>query len=232
MSRALVIAHRGASAREPENSLAAFRAAATLGADAVELDIHATADGALIVHHDELIEGAHAIPRLTADQVRAFRLPDGEPLPTLEQALAAVGGGTRLQVFIEVKSLDPRFDGRLLDAMQRGPNPSGYAIHSFDHRIVRRLGLARPGLRCGVLSSSYPIRPLAALADAGATILWQERTMVDRPLADALHGSGMQLLVWTVDDAADMQRLLELGVDGLCSNRPDVARRAVDARGA
>lgn len=230
MSRALVIAHRGASAREPENSLAAFRAAATLGADAVELDIHATADGALIVHHDELIERAHAIPRLTADQVRTFRLPNGEPLPTLEQALAAVG--TRLQVFIEVKSLDPRFDGRLLDAMQRGPNPSSYAIHSFDHRIVRRLGLVRPGLRCGVLSSSYPIRPLAALADAGATILWQERTMVDRPLADALHGSGMQLLVWTVDDAADMQRLLELGVDGLCSNRPDVARRAVDARGA
>ena len=230
MSRALVIAHRGASAREPENSLAAFRAAATLGADAVELDIHATADGALIVHHDELIERAHAIPRLTADQVRTFRLPNGEPLPTLEQALAAVG--TRLQVFIEVKSLDPRFDGRLLDAMQRGPNPSGYAIHSFAHRIVRRLGLVRPGLRCGVLSSSYPIRPLAALADAGATILWQERTMVDRPLADALHGSGMQLLVWTVDDAADMQRLLELGVDGLCSNRPDVARRAVDARGA
>jgi len=230
VSRALVIAHRGASAREPENSLAAFRAAATLGADAVELDIHATADGALIVHHDELIERAHAIPRLTADQVRTFRLPNGEPLPTLEQALAAVG--TRLQVFIEVKSLDPRFDGRLLDAMQRGPNPSSYAIHSFDHRIVRRLGLVRPGLRCGVLSSSYPIRPLAALADAGATILWQERTMVDRPLADALHGSGMQLLVWTVDDAADMQRLLELGVDGLCSNRPDVARRAVDARGA
>jgi len=225
VSRALVIAHRGASAREPENSLAAFRAAATLGADAVELDIHATADGALIVHHDELIERAHAIPRLTADQVRTFRLPNGEPLPTLEQALAAVG--TRLQVFIEVKSLDPRFD-----AMQRGPNPSSYAIHSFDHRIVRRLGLVRPGLRCGVLSSSYPIRPLAALADAGATILWQERTMVDRPLADALHGSGMQLLVWTVDDAADMQRLLELGVDGLCSNRPDVARRAVDARGA
>ena len=230
MSRALVIAHRGASAREPENSLAAFRAAATLGADAVELDIHATADGALIVHHDELVEGAHAIPRLTADRVRTFRLANGEPLPTLEQALAAVG--TRLEVFIEVKSLDPRFDGRLLDAMQRGPNPSSYAIHSFDHRIVRRLGLVRPGLRCGVLSSSYPIRPLAALADAGATMLWQERTMVDRPLADALHGSGMQLLVWTVDDAADMQRLLELGVDGLCSNRPDVARRAVDARGA
>ncbi len=230
MSRALVIAHRGASAREPENSLAAFRAAATLGADAVELDIHATADGALIVHHDELVEGAHAIPRLTADRVRTFRLPNGEPLPTLEQALAAVG--TRLEVFIEVKSLDPPFDGRLLDAMQRGPNPSGYAIHSFDHRIVRRLALARPGLRCGVLSSSYPIRPLAALADAGATMLWQERTMVDRPLADLLHGSGMQLLVWTVDDAADMQRLLELGVDGLCSNRPDVARRAVDARGA
>ena len=226
MSRALVIAHRGASAREVENSRAAFRAAAALGADAVELDIHATADGALFVHHDETVDAGHHITRLTAHQVRQFRLKNGEPIPTLAEALDAAG--QRLQVFVEVKSLAPEFDERLFDTLSRGPNPSGYAVHGFDHRIVRRLKLARPGLRCGVLSASYAVAPLSALEDAGATMLWQERSLVDRALVDTLHGAGMQILVWTVDDPAEMRSLLALGVDGICTNVPDIGRTAVD----
>jgi glycerophosphoryl diester phosphodiesterase len=226
VSRALVIAHRGASAREVENSLAAFRLAARLGADAVELDIHATADGALIVHHDETVDAGQPIPHLTAQQLRQFRLKNGEPIPTLAEALDAAG--PRLQVFVEVKSLAPQFDGRLFETLSRGPNPSGYAVHAFDHRVVRRLKLARPALRCGILSASYAVTPLAALEDAGATILWQERSLVDQALVDTLHGAGMQLVIWTVDDPAEMRSLLALGVDAICTNRPDVGRTAVD----
>jgi glycerophosphoryl diester phosphodiesterase len=223
-----VIAHRGASAREFENSLAAFRAAAALGADAIELDIHATIDGALFVHHDETIGSGSPIPRLTTTAVRAFRLANGEPIPTLREALEAAG--PRLQVFVEVKSLPPRFDDRLFDALAHGPNPSGYAVHSFDHRIVRRLGTERPALRRGVLSASYPITAVAMVRAAGATMLWQERQLIDRALADALHEAEMELIAWTVDDPSEMQRLLTLGVDALCTNRPDVARQTVDAQ--
>ncbi len=230
MSKALVIAHRGASSQEVENSLAAFRAAGPLGADAVELDIHATADGALIVHHDETIDATHHIPHLTARHVREFRLANGEPIPTLAEALEAVGPG--VQVFVEVKSLAPQFDERLFDTFRNGRNPSAYAVHSFDHRVIRRLGTKHPSLRRGVLSSSYLLRPLAALEDAGATILWQEHRMVDAALIKALHGAGMQLFVWTVDRPHEMRRFLELGVDGLCTNLPDVGRRAVEALAA
>ena len=222
---ALVIAHRGASGYEVENSLAAFRAAGPKGADAAELDVHATMDGALFVHHDDALDGTHRIPELTRDQARGFRLANGEPLPTLDEALQAAG---RLRVFVEVKSLDQRFDERLLAALDRGPNPSGYAIHSFDHRVVQRLGRARPTLPRGVLSASYPVRPLAPLQDAGATTLWQERSLVDRALVELVHGAGCRLLVWTVDHPVDMERLLSLGVDGLCTNLPDVGRRVVD----
>ena len=225
----LVVAHRGASAREVENSLAAFRVAMQLGADAVELDVHATADGTLVVHHDEAIAGRR-IPQLTAHQVAELRLSNGEPIPTLAHVLEAIG--PRLQVFVEVKSLPPKFDDRLLEALRRGPNPDAYAVHAFDHRIVRRLGARSPALRRGVLSASYPIRPLVALEDAGATVLWQERTLVDRLLVDALHGAAMQLIVWTVDEPADMAQLLALGVDGICTNRPEIGRRAVDTRAA
>jgi len=222
----LVIAHRGASSIELENSLAAFRAAAPQGADGVELDIHSTADGALIVHHDEAIAGTH-IAKSTARAITALRLKNGEPVPTLAQALTAVG--PRLQVFIEVKTLDPRWDAHLFEIMDRGPNPSGYAVHGFDHRIVRRLSEKRPGLRCGVLSSSYPVRPLAALKDAGASILWQERTVADDLLVRTLHDAGTSLFVWTVDDPADLARFVALGVDGLCTNFPARARQVVDS---
>src|SRR2546428_571051 len=85
---ALVIAHRGASGYELENSLAAFRAAARLGADAVELDVHGTADGALVVHRDETIDGTHHIPRLNARQLQGFRLANSQPIPTLAQPLS------------------------------------------------------------------------------------------------------------------------------------------------
>ena len=227
--RALVIAHRGASARELENSLAAFRAAAALGADAVELDVHATADGVIVVHHDEAIAG-HRIARMTRRQLTELRLANGEPVPTLADVLALLGRA--LQVFVEVKSLPPQFDETLLSVLRDGPNPPGYAVHAFDHRVVLRLGTVWPGLRRGVLSSSYPVRPLGLLRDAGATILWQERTLVDRSLVDALHDAGMQLIVWTVDDAAEMRQLVEIGVDGICTNRPEVGRRTVDTRAA
>ena len=221
----LVIGHRGAPKRDLENSIASFRAAVAAGADGVELDVHSTADGALIVHHDELIGASHHINRLTAEQVGALRLGNGEPVPTLQGVLRAVG---KIRVFIEVKSLEPRFDARLLEAIEHGPNPEGYAVHGFDHRIVHRLGLLRPGLSCGVLSSSYPIHPLQPLTDAGATTLWQEHALIDRPLVEALHQAGMDVIAWTVDDPHEMVRLIHLGVDGLCTNQPDVARRVVD----
>ena len=229
MSPALVIAHRGASGYEVENSLAAFRAAGPKGADAVELDVHATADGALFVHHDDLLDGTRRIPDLRREQVRAFRLANGEPVPRLDEALQAVG---RLQAFVEVKSLDPRFDERLFAALESGPNPPGYAIHSFDHRIVQRLGRKRPALPRGVLSAGYPLRPLAPLEEVGATMLWQERPLVDRALVTAVHHAGGRLFVWNVDQPSEMERMLSLGADGLCTNFPDVARRIVDATAA
>ncbi len=226
MSRPLVIAHRGASAQEHENSLAAFRLAGRLGADGIELDIHATCDGALVVHHDDTIAGVH-IPTSTAVAVRAKRLPNGEVPPLLAEALGAID--PRLRVYIEIKTLPPAFDAHLLDILDAGPHPAGYAVHAFDHRILARLGAARPTLPRGILSASYPIRPLVPLVDVGAVGFWMDRSLVDGELASLLHIAGAQLFAWTVDDAVEMVRLAGLGVDGVCTNRPDLGRRTMDA---
>src|SRR5438132_99970 len=179
----LVIAHRGASGYEYENSRAAFRAARARGADAIELDIQAAADGVLFVHHDEVVSGVH-ITRSSAAQVRALRLPNGESIPALEDALAVIDPA--LQVFIEVKSLPPQFDDRLLAVLEGAGGGTRCAVHGFDHRIVKRLGVARPGLVRGVLLASYPLRPLEPLQDTGATVLWQEQSLIDAALVDAL----------------------------------------------
>ncbi|MGH7646228.1 MAG: glycerophosphodiester phosphodiesterase [Gemmatimonadales bacterium] len=226
---AIVIAHRGASGYEVENSLSAFRAAWSMGADAVELDVHGTADGTLVVHHDETLDGKHAIGQQSDAAVRAHRLANGEPVPTLEEALAVVG--PRLGAFVEVKGLDPRLDDVLLAALDRGPNPAAYAVHGFDHRIVRRLGRRRAALRRGVLSASYAIHPVAALEDTGASDLWQERHLIDEGLVDAVHAAGARVIAWTVDQPDDMRRLLGMGVDAICTNFPDIGRRVVDGGG-
>jgi glycerophosphoryl diester phosphodiesterase len=226
VSRPLVIAHRGASAQEYENSLAAFRLAGRLGADGVELDVHATSDGALVVHHDEAIGGVH-IPTSTVAAVRAQRLPNGEAPPLLDEALRAID--PRLRVYVEIKTLPPTWDAQLLAALDSGPHPAGYAVHAFDHRLLARLGALRPSLPRGVLSASYPIRPLVPLVDAGAVGFWMDRALVDGDLAALLHIAGAALIAWTVDDPIEMVRLAGLGVDGLCTNRPDVGRRTMDA---
>ena len=219
-----MIAHRGASAYEPENSLAAFRAAVRLGADGIELDVHDTADGALVVHHDPSLSG-RPIGELAAANLTAHRLPNGEPVPTLAQALAAIGRDCR--VFVEVKTLLPRHDPTLLAALDGGPAPTHYHVHGFDHRMVRRLTLQRRDLVGGVLSTSYPVDPWRQLSDAGARELWQEVPLIDRALVDGAHERGFLVYAWTVDDPQRARSLAALGVDGLCTNRPDVIREAL-----
>lgn len=222
----LVIAHRGASGVAVENSLSAFRAAVVQGADAVELDVHATDDGELIVHHDPSVAGL-LIASAAAQELARLRLANGEPIPTLAQALDMIGPG--LQVFVEIKVLDPRWDDRLLATLDRGPNPSGYAVHSFAYHVVRRLGEKRPSLPRGVLSEVRTRDVRRTLLDADAATLWQERQTTDIALVEAVHDIGARIFAWTVDTVTELERLARWGVDGLCTNYPERARQAIAA---
>ncbi len=147
-------------------------------------------------------------------------------IPTLAQALEVLG---TLRVFVEVKVLDPRWDDRLLATLDRGPNPGGYAVHSFAFQVIRRLGAKRPALPRGVLSEVATKDPRGTLADASAQTLWQERSKLDDQLVKTVHGLGATIIAWTVDNPRDMERLVRWGVDGICTNHPERARRIVDA---
>jgi glycerophosphoryl diester phosphodiesterase len=133
-------------------------------------------------------------------------------------------------VWVEIKSLPAAHDQQLLDVLAAGPAPERYAIHSFDHRIVFRLGEARPSLRRGILLSAYLKDPVAVMRAVGATTLWQEWQQVDQELVNQVHDSGGEVIAWTVNELGDLDRMVRLGVDGLCGNYPDRIRVAIAPR--
>lgn len=213
-----MIAHRGASGYAFENSPAAFREAVARGVDGVELDVHATADGGIVVHHDPVLTGGEPLDTLTLAEALATKLSNGEPVPSLATVLTLLGNR---DVWVEVKSLPRAYDDALLAVLDAGPFPARYAVHSFDHRITARLRARRPDLALGALLAARVIDPVAVLRHAGATTLWQEWTMIDRELVKAVHGAGARVIAWTVNDPAGAVRLASMGVDGLCGNFPD-----------
>ena len=198
-----------------------------LDADGVELDVHATRDGAIVVHHDAEIPGFGPIAQLSRTEARQVRIRNGEPLPLLSEILDLVGDR---DVYIEIKSLLDTHDEELLAVLDRGPAPERYSVHSFDHRIVRRLGTCRPGVRRGILLSAYLDDPVAAMRGVGATTLWQEWQQVDRDLVRQVHDAGFKIIAWTVNEIGDLERMTRLGIDGLCGNYPDRIRVALATR--
>ncbi|HWA14913.1 MAG TPA: glycerophosphodiester phosphodiesterase [Gemmatimonadales bacterium] len=221
-----VIAHRGASGAERENSLAAFRKAVELGSDGVELDIHATADGALLVHHDPAVQGIGLIRDLPHSAFSEYKLSNGEPIPTLAQALDLLD---KQDIWVEVKALHPEWDGHLLGCLDAAPKDACCGVHSFDHRIIARLGEQRPDLRRGVLLSSYLLDNSQILNAVGADTLWMETSLIDEELVQDLHEDGRDVIAWTANDEREIRRLIALGVDGICGNYPDLIRSLLHA---
>lgn len=213
-----MIAHRGASGYAFENSPAAFREAVARGVDGVELDVHSTADGGLVVHHDPVLTGGRPLDTLTMTEATGSLLSNGEQVPSLATALTIIGNR---DVWIEVKSLPRAYDDALLAALDGGPFPARYAVHSFDHRITARLAAVRPGLALGALLSARVVDPVSVLRNAKATTLWQEWSMIDQDLVNVVHAAHARVIAWTVNDPAAAGRLSRMGVDGLCGNFPD-----------
>lgn len=213
--RPLRIAHRGVRSAGLENSLAAFRAAVEntrLAVAGVELDVHSTLDGKIVVHHDPALPSGLSIATATAADVAAELLHGGLPAPTLEASLAVLG---KLRVYVEAKGIAASADAELLRVMRSGPNPGGYQIHAFDHRIIARLSAQTADFGYGVLSTSWPVDPVSPVWSAGAQVLWQQWQMVDRELMERCNDRGIKLIAWTVPEG-EVERMAGLGVHGVC----------------
>lgn len=249
-----VMAHRGftppGSPVHAENSLAAFRAALDLGVRHLETDVHATRDGRLVAFHDarldRVTDGAGRIADLTWAQVRHARIGGVEPVPLLEDVLEAFPDA-RLNV--DVKA--PAAVAPLADLVRRTGCAHRLLVGSFSDR--RRTAVLRALREAGVgpLAWSLGVRGTARVWGAvrlglgtarvraaldGACCLQVPEVagpvrVVTRRLVDAVHAAGAQVHVWTVNDPADMARLLDLGVDALVTDRADLAVDLLRRRG-
>ncbi len=208
----LHIAHRGSHRSHPENSLPAILRALELGAQGVEIDVHATADGALVVHHDPDLRGGGVIREMTSEQLRRVQLTPGVAIPFLDDVLDAVAG--RAVLFIETKVEGVEF--ALLRAV-RGSSADS-AVHSFHHQTIRNLKATMPALRAGVLTSGSADSASLALKLTGADDLWHEAPDITAQTVTEAHRLGRQVIAWAANDAEEYRRLIQLGVDGICTD--------------
>jgi glycerophosphoryl diester phosphodiesterase len=212
------IGHRGAPREFAENSLQAFRRAFERGADAVELDVHATSDGEVVVHHDPTVgRGANsyagsAIAELALAQLRAVRLADGVGIPTLAQVLGIVPAGRRVYVEIKGEGIE-----ELVAAVIKN-SAVECAVHSFDHATIARIRQLAPEIPRGILYDHRAIDIEAAMWDTGARDVWPNWKLIDRETVDRVHARGGRVVAWTVNSAAAAGDLAAIGVDGVCTD--------------
>jgi glycerophosphoryl diester phosphodiesterase len=217
------IAHRGVRDRYPENSLPAFVAAVDEGADAIELDVHATRDGVVVVHHDPHLPrestsplAGRAIAGLDYDELSTFELQPGVALPTLDATLVAIV--PRARIYVEIKA--PNIERLVAASLAKNANAADYcAVHSFDHRIVQRFRQIAPSIPGGILIVAYPIDAASLLRAADARDFWPQCEFVDEDLVESIHATGGRVIAWTGNDEAEWKRLRAAGVDGICTDR-------------
>jgi len=208
--RPLHIAHRGMPRQARENTLASFALALAAGADGIELDVHATSDGVVVVHHDPDLSTGAVIAFTTLGELRE-QAPHGPQVPTLADVCALMKG--RAELFVEIKGAG--IEGLVVDALGRYDGP--VAIHSFDHDLIRRLADARCPYRLGVLFEDDQDAS-ALMQRTGALDVWPHHPLVTRTLVDEVHLAGGRVIPWTVNDANDVRRVTSLGVDGICTD--------------
>ncbi|MSO59030.1 MAG: glycerophosphodiester phosphodiesterase [Ilumatobacteraceae bacterium] len=223
--RTQVIAHRGASHAEPENTLTAFAKAVDMGADAVELDVRLSRDGVMVVHHDARLKDGRVIVQTDARELPLY-------IPALEQALDACSG---LWVNIEIKNdpNEPDFDpGEILAAqvadMLRGrAEYDRWLISCFRRETVDAMHALLPDVGTAWLTTGVRDADIASVAaglrDSGHLALHPWVNLLTEHVIEVCHENGLEVNTWTCDDPARMQQIISWGVDGICTNVPEVA---------
>lgn len=238
----LVIAHRGGASLAPENTLAAFRNAIALGVDMIEIDVHLSKDGHVIVIHDNTVDrttnGHGRIADLTLAEIKELDAGKkfsekfaGEKVPTLEETMETLNG--KAQLLIEIKkdhdSLYPDLEEKVVEIIHRYDAGKWTVVQSFNKHSVEKVQKADPSLRTFyLLGRNFPewYHTLAQSVLAGNTLppaytgVAPHWSVLDAGKVDTLHQAGYQVYTWTVKPE-DMQKVFDMNVDGIITNDPD-----------
>jgi glycerophosphoryl diester phosphodiesterase len=245
--RPAIVAHRGGARLWPENSLTAFRGAIGLGVDLVELDVHQTRDGEVVVVHDPTLErtttGRGAVRDLSWAELAtvAVRGTSDERVPRLAEVLALLQPSP-VGLLLEIKTGPggaryPSIEERVLDLLRAAGLTDRTTVMAFDWTILERLRALSPSIRLTGLLSQRGVSQAAGaeavvprLRALGANDLGIERTLLTPGVVRAAHGAGLSIGVWTVNEPEELRRVLAAGVDYVTTDRPDLALRLRGAR--
>ena len=240
--RLTVVAHRGGSGIAPENTLAAMECGIASGADMLEIDIHQTADGILVVCHDPTVDrttdGHGKISRMTLREIRELHIVDkcgkvtDQHIPTLDEVMALVGDRARL--LIEVKHARGEYPGierRLVETIRSHEAEERVTVQSFNDEVLLTTHKLAPRLRLEKLLICR-MRGLPLIIDTGLSRFDYDRYShvssfnfysgaVTRGLIDDMHAHGKEVKIWTLDSPASAP---DLPVDGIITDRPDLWR--------
>jgi glycerophosphoryl diester phosphodiesterase len=240
--RPLATSHAACKGHAPENTLAGIEAALRLGADAIEIDVHCTSDGVPVLLHDDTVDrttdGTGDIREMPLDVVRALDagarqfVPrfQGAQIPLLSEVIDLTKGKALLQ--IEVKQAD--IEEPIAKAVRDAAAINDCEVHCFGARVVSAMRATEPRMACALLTDGRRVVDwdeyfsfVLSLHAQGISLNYEAATP-ERVRAGQRRS--LTFMVWTVDDESDVTRMIDAGVDSICSNFPDVVRAAIDAR--
>ncbi len=211
---------------EPENTLRSFRKALDMGCHMVELDVQRCKTGELVVIHDDTLErttnGTGLVRDKSLEELRTLDAGKGEKIPLLEEVLDTIQGKSRVN--IELKGLGTaRPVARLIDRCrsEKGWIDEAFLVSSFDYEELSAFRKLAPEIPVGILFKEIPTGLFEFTSYIRAFSFNPLFRIVEAELVEAAHREGIRVLVWTVDEPGDIDRMKKMGVDGICSNYPD-----------
>ncbi|MGH1492632.1 MAG: glycerophosphodiester phosphodiesterase family protein [Acidimicrobiales bacterium] len=240
--RPMALAHQGGGGEETENSTAAFINARRLGYRYLDIDLQVTADGVLVAHHDDSLERltdlTGTVFERTWDELSEVRLPNGEPLARFDELLEAHPDA---YWNIEVKS--EQATKPVVDMVRRRDIDQRVCLNAFSDLRMRKIRKAAAGLNPAYstpiastlwlkLASYIPFLPYRTSAQVTqAPVKDRGIPVLDKRFVDRAHRAGLLAIVWTINDRAEMSRLLDIGVDGILTDEPATLKSLLEERG-
>jgi glycerophosphoryl diester phosphodiesterase len=243
VNQTLVIAHRGAKGEAPENTLAAFKLGLEQGCDGIELDIHLSKDGELIVIHDYTLDRTTdktgSISELTLEQIKQadagrwfHEKYAGERVPTLEEVFDLVPAEVMINVEIKHR-FDRRIEPVLLELMKQKDRMHNVVVSSFHHKSLSYLKQLEPETKIGLLYDLDVVHhaALAATIDVPVYSLHPHYKKINQADVAEAIAQGLQVYHWTINDESHMAHAIADGVSGIITDYPGKLRALLEKKG-
>tara|TARA_Y100000310_G_C20623240_1_gene784456 strand:- start:194 stop:877 length:684 start_codon:yes stop_codon:yes gene_type:complete len=222
MKKPLVIGHRGAKDYEPENTLRGFDKAISLGVNAIEIDVHLSSDGQVVVIHDETVDrttnGKGAVKDLSFDRLRKLDAGEGEQIPSLQEVIDLYKDKTLLLIELKAEGTAKP----VVDILKKSEAWDKVIIISFLHDLVAEIKNLDKRIKTGVLFVGRPINANKLAKDVKADALVMHYKTVSKRIVREAHKDRLKVFVWNIDDKSEVKEYVKLGVDAISSNKPDI----------